>query len=207
MFVNAALPENLAPEALKPGNYGIGGPLPRVLDIWRAGAPHLDIFSPDLYINFDSRCPLYHRSGNPLFIPEMQRDIRAASNFFYAIGQYDAIGVSPFGLESDPAAAIEVGRSYEVLAQMAPVILANQGKGVIGGVVLDKDHPAKKLMRWRLHTGYRSGSSLDVCDTGISCGNLRPNRPRRVHRRWPWHHRGLYAEHFRRPDRWACPGG
>jgi hypothetical protein len=145
MFVNAALPENLAPEALKPGNYGIGGPLPRVLDIWKAEAPHLDIFSPDLYIDFDSRCPLYHRNGNPLFIPEMQRDARAASNFFYALGQYDAIGVSPFGLESAPAGAVEVGKSYEVLAQMAPVILANQGKGVIGGVVLDKDLPAQKL--------------------------------------------------------------
>jgi hypothetical protein len=145
MFVNAALPESLAPEALKPGNFGFGGPLPRVLDIWRAGAPHLDIFSPDLYIDFDRRCALYHRNGNPLFIPEMQRDTRAASSFFYALGQYDAIGVSPFGLESTPATAVEVGRSYEVLAQMAPVILANQGKGVIGGVVLDKDHPGQKL--------------------------------------------------------------
>ena len=145
MFVNAALPESLAPDALKPGNYGIGGPAPRVLDIWRAEAPHLDILSPDLYIDFNSRCALYHRNGNPLFIPEMQRDTRAASSFFYALGQYDAIGVSPFGLESVPAAAVEVGKSYEVLEQMAPVILANQGKGVIGGVVLDKDHPAQKL--------------------------------------------------------------
>jgi len=53
--------------------------------------------------------------------------------------------LSPLGSESAPATAVEVGKSYEVLAQMAPVILANQGKGVMGGVVLDKDHPAQKL--------------------------------------------------------------
>src|SRR6185503_7624735 len=45
MFVNAAL---IRPGHM-PGQYPSAGPLPHLIDIWRAGAPKIDFFSPDIY--------------------------------------------------------------------------------------------------------------------------------------------------------------
>ena len=54
-----------------PGTYPSGGPLPQVHDMWRAGAPAIDILAPDLYLEyFDEVCERFTRNGNPLFIPE-----------------------------------------------------------------------------------------------------------------------------------------
>ena len=67
MFVNAAL---IRPN-YKPGQYPSAGPLPHLIDIWRAAAPAIDFLSPDIYFpNFSEWCQKYHRPGNPLFIPE-----------------------------------------------------------------------------------------------------------------------------------------
>jgi len=145
MFVNTWLANWQETAPLKPGEYPSGGPMPHMLDIWRAGAPRIDILSPDIYSYFQQRCPEYRRSWNPLFIPEMLRETRSASDVFYALGQHDAIGFSPFGLESVPAFEDEISKSYEVMAQVAPVVLENQGKGVIGGVELDKEHNNQKV--------------------------------------------------------------
>ena len=44
----------------------------RVLDIYRAAAPSIDLFAPDIYVpDFKGTCALYARSGNPLFMPEL----------------------------------------------------------------------------------------------------------------------------------------
>ena len=41
------------------------------MDIWRAGAPHIDFLSPDIYFpNFVEWLEKFDRSGNPVFIPE-----------------------------------------------------------------------------------------------------------------------------------------
>jgi beta-galactosidase GanA len=53
MFVNAAL---IRPN-YKPGQYPSAGPLPHIMDIWRAGGPLIDFFSPDIYFqNFAEWC-------------------------------------------------------------------------------------------------------------------------------------------------------
>lgn len=130
---------------MKAGDYPSGGPMPHMLDVWKAGAPQIDILSPDVYGFFDERCIEYHRSWNPLYIPEMGRDMRSAAEVFKAVGQEDAIGFSPFGLESVPAFADALGKSYEILSQIAPAILENQSKGTVGGVVLDKNNATQNL--------------------------------------------------------------
>src|SRR4030042_82947 len=62
MFVNAAL---IRPN-YQPGQYPSAGPLPHIMDIWRAGGPMIDFFSPDIYFpDFAEWCQKYHRSGNP----------------------------------------------------------------------------------------------------------------------------------------------
>src|SRR4030042_98022 len=68
MYVNAWLKQ---PFSYWPGRYPSGGPLPQVLDIWRAAAPSIDFLAPDIYMDeFTWACHEYTRSGNPLFIPE-----------------------------------------------------------------------------------------------------------------------------------------
>lgn len=54
--------------------YNAGAAVGRVLDIWKAGAPALDLLGPDIY-NQNRReyvriCEAYARADNPLFIPE-----------------------------------------------------------------------------------------------------------------------------------------
>ncbi len=145
MFVNAWLAEWRETAPLKPGDYPSGGPLPYMMDIWKAGAPQIDILCPDIYCLFEERCALYHRPDNPLFIPEIVRETRTCSAVFHALGRHDAIGFAPFGMESLPDFSEELGKAYAVLAQIAPTVLEHQGRGVIGGALLDKDHPAQTL--------------------------------------------------------------
>jgi beta-galactosidase GanA len=125
------------------GDYPSGGPLPHVLDIWLAGAPHIDLLAPDIYSpDFDEWCERYTRRGNPLFIPEMRRNDAGARNVFSAFGAHGALGTSPFAVDGieNPAGAALAG-SYAVLAQIAPLILQHQGKGTMVGFLLDEEHP------------------------------------------------------------------
>jgi len=133
MFVNAAL---IRP-GHAPGQYPSGGPLPHLIDVWRAGAPSIDFLSPDIYFqNFAEWCRKYDRSGNPFFIPEAGAFPMVAVNMLYAVGQHNAIGVSPFAIESiqDPVAG-QLGSAYDLLEQLSPVILANQGKNAMAGLL------------------------------------------------------------------------
>ena len=96
MFANAAL---IRPN-YAPGQYNSGGPLPHSIDIWRAGAPQLDFFAPDIYFEFKKWCAKYDRPDNPLFIPEAMGEAQGAANVFYAIGHHRAFGFSPFAIEA-----------------------------------------------------------------------------------------------------------
>jgi hypothetical protein len=101
MYVNAQLP---APHE-RPGDYPSGGPHPSYLEVWRAAAPAIDFYSPDIYWpNFDDWCERYSENGNPLFIPEARYDA-APYNAFYAFGAARAVGFSPFAIDSIPDAA------------------------------------------------------------------------------------------------------
>lgn len=133
MFVNAAL---IRPN-YKPGQYPSAGPLPHLIDVWQAAAPSIDFLSPDIYFpNFVEWCQKFDRGGNPLFIPEAVRESRCAANVFYAIGATDAMGVSPFAIDhiGDPNSQ-PLQKSYQLLAELTPLILAQQGRGTMTGVL------------------------------------------------------------------------
>src|SRR5882724_10270460 len=133
MFVNAAL---IRP-GYQPGQYPSAVPLPHLMDIWRAGAPKIDFLSPDIYFqNFAEWTGRYQRSGNPLFVPEAMPGPVDAMNALYAIGQHDAIGFSPFSIDSldeDTSSAVTAG--YDLLNQLAPLIMERQGKGLMAGLL------------------------------------------------------------------------
>ena len=131
MYTNAAL---IRPGYL-PGQYPSAGPLPHLMDVWRAGAPEINFLAPDIYFaNFAEWCRKYQRSGNPLFIPEAILSPLSSVNAFYAIGQHDAIGFSPFSIESsqNPEGS-PLSQSYATLRQLAPLILEKQGKALMAG--------------------------------------------------------------------------
>ena len=155
MFVNAWLSN----PAGTPGDWPSGGPLPHVMDIWLAGAARIDMLTPDIYqLNFASWCQKYTQRGNVLFIPEMRWDAVGARNVFYAIGQHDAIGTSPFAVDSlDQPAQTPLSQSYAVLQQLAPVILEHQGSAATVGFLLDGEQPS---VTHRLG-GYELEISLD----------------------------------------------
>jgi hypothetical protein len=136
MFINVDLGENI-------GDYSSGGALPIKLNVWQQAAPAIDILAPDIYLpNFAEWCARYHRSGNPLWIPETRED---AANAFYAIGNYAAMGISPFGIERRSDASTPLAQAYGLLAQAAPEILEAQAKGAIKAVSLDAQHPAETV--------------------------------------------------------------
>jgi len=136
MFVNAALN---AP-GRRPGAYPSAGPLPHLMNIWQAGAPDVDMLSPDFYNpDFKHWMDLYDRLDNTLFVPEHRFDNTVAAKAAFAIGHYEAIGFSPFSIESkDDPEAQDLGKMYYLLDQLTPLITQHQGQGKIEGVLLDK---------------------------------------------------------------------
>lgn len=138
MFVNAALN---APEK-KPGQYPSAGPLPHLMDVWKAAGNSIDFLAPDFYNpSFKQWNDLFTRQGDPLFIPEHRFDETAPFKGLYAIGHYEAIGFSPFSIESVADAKKEpLGKIYDLIKQLTPTIETNKGQGRIDGVLLDKEN-------------------------------------------------------------------
>ncbi|MCR4603831.1 MAG: beta-galactosidase [Prevotella sp.] len=142
-FVNAWI---VQPEDTRPGNYPSGGPQAQNHDIWRAAAPHIDILSPDIYLNdFPEQLDLYARSGNPVFIPESRAGQGGAANAAYAIGAKGAIGYSPFGYERSCSSEANATFHdfYQKAGRIASLILQAQAEGRISAVWLKGSEPMK----------------------------------------------------------------
>jgi beta-galactosidase GanA len=150
MYANAWLVQH---EGEKAGQYPSGGPVSRVLDVWRAAASAIDFLAPDIYLpDFKAVCASYTRSGNPLFIPESSA---GADRAFYAIGQHEAIGFCPFAIDS-LSADHPLKDSYQLLAEMMPVIVENEGAGRMRGLIHYKDDSEQvDLAGYRLEVSYR----------------------------------------------------
>ncbi len=162
MYVNTWL----AGTDTKPGDYPSGGPQPRVVDIWRAAGSAIDIYCPDIYApDFTGWTARYHRAGNPLFIPETNGGPAGASGAFYAIGEHQALGISPFAIDgyipggwaakNDPDN--ELSDAYAALSDLTPVLLSTTAHGMMHGFQLDANHPSAEFEI----NGYTLEVSLD----------------------------------------------
>lgn len=141
VFVNAWI---VQPEDTRPGNYPSGGPQAQNHDIWRAAAPHIDILSPDIYLNnFPEILTMYARNNNPVFIPESRSGQNGAANAAYAIGQFGAIGYSPFGFERNCRSNDNVTfcELYKQMGSAADIILEAQAENRIGAAWLKGSEP------------------------------------------------------------------
>jgi hypothetical protein len=142
-FVNAWI---VQPEDKRPGNYPSGGPQAQNHDIWRAGAPAIDILSPDIYLaDFPTILRMYSRSGNPVFIPESHAGQGGAANAAFAIGEMGAIGYSPFGLESGATTPQNqtFAQFYKKAACFSKEILKAQAEGRIRGTWVKALNPTR----------------------------------------------------------------
>ena len=130
MYANAWLGQ---PGQDTPGQYPSGGPVARLLDVYHAVAPSLDLVAPDIYVDdFKGACALYARSGNPLFIPEARDRV---GNLFWALGHHAAWAWSPFGVEDlDPDG--QVAQAYELLTGMLPQLAEWQAAGKVKALLV-----------------------------------------------------------------------
>lgn len=169
MFVNAAL---IRPGKI-PGEYPSAGPLPHLMDIWKAGAPSIDMLSPDFYTpDFEHWNDLYVRQNNPLFVPEHRFDNTVSAKALFAIGHYEAIGFSPFGIENN--INIELANAYNLIKQLNPLITENFGLNKIEGVLLDKDKILTTVIlgdyefsfKNSYTLGWEAGATEDIWDSG-----------------------------------------
>jgi beta-galactosidase GanA len=137
MFVNAALNR----PGHRPGQYPSAGPLPHLVDIWKAGAPSIDLLAPDIYFpDFAMWCERYRRPDNPLLVPEAKNGDDIGVHALYVGGQ-QGIGFSPFAIENMAAASVAaLTRAYATLSSLAP-LLAAAAPGRSAGVLLDKPAP------------------------------------------------------------------
>ena len=143
MFVNAQLP---APRE-RAGDYPSGGPHPYFLEIYRAAAPAIDFYSPDIYWpNFEYWMDRYNEHGNPAFVPEARLE-PSPFNAFYAYGEARAFGFSPFSVDSipDPSNPANeksaLAESFSVLEQLADLLPQAQREGRTRGLVLHVSSP------------------------------------------------------------------
>jgi hypothetical protein len=115
-----------------PGKYSSGGPVARVIEVYRAAAPSIDVIAPDIYVpDFKGTSAQYARSGNPLFIPEARDQV---GNLFWSLGRHAAMGWSPFGVE-DLNSDGQVAQAYKLLSELLPQLAEWQAAGKTSAIL------------------------------------------------------------------------
>jgi hypothetical protein len=178
MYVNVWLIEGVE----RPGRWPSGGATVNVLDIWKAGAPSIDILAPDIYYpKFYDVALQYTRPDNPLLVPETNFNPYFVAFAYTTFGHFNGIGFSPFGIDDvqkgGASAAIGslFGDTYGVLRPMLPLIARYQYTGrlhpILQGLANGED--------WKesIRVGDRLAANIDFTATfdpvkGRACGMI-----------------------------------
>ena len=140
MFTNAWLVVDSDPLRYWP----VGGPVPKVIDIYKAAMPDVDWVSPDIYsFGFKEMCAIYDRADNPLFIPETNR---VAGPAYYAFAEHDALCYSPFAIE-DVFSDRYFLEEYRTLNELLPLIAEYRGTGNMRGFYVQDPNDSKDVLR------------------------------------------------------------
>ena len=165
MYANAAL---IRP-GYQPGQYPSAGPLPHLIDVWRAAAPALDFLSPTSISRISPTGRSATHSGNPLFIPEAMRSPEASVNALYAFGALDAMGFSPFSIESntEPAAGL-LTASFDLARQLTPLLTEKQGRGLTAGFLQEsaetKQPQQVRMGNWIMRVSFERAAPPQLAD-------------------------------------------
>ena len=122
--------------------FSSGGPIPKVLDIYKWFTPHIDLIAPDIHTRhsrgYEAACAYYNREDNPLFECESGPNTR---DMFRAIADYNSIGYFFFGNDKivaedggvRPESQVMVD-SVRCIAAVIPLLLKYQGTGKVHAV-------------------------------------------------------------------------
>jgi hypothetical protein len=167
MFANAMLGDSIDEAGL---SYNSGGPVVRVLDIWKAGAPAIDLLCPDIYNpgrdEYEHFCRAYSRADNPLFIPESGFwGTSSAINIIRAAAEHRAIGICCFGAESalnDDGEindeSKEAAVSFKIVNSIAPLLIKYHGTERIYPLI-QEEFTVKKHIET---PGYHITANFDI---------------------------------------------
>jgi hypothetical protein len=137
MYMNAQLPAPFE----RAGSHPSGGPYPKTQLAYRAAAPSIDFYSPDIYWpNFEEWIERYSQLDNPVFVPEA-RLAGSAYNAFYVYGQARGFGFSPFGVDSAGDDAKPIADTYALIDELTGEILDAQSKDRVRALVLHANSP------------------------------------------------------------------
>ena len=139
----------------RPGDsYPSGGPQSHMIDLWKATAPDIDLIGPDIYhqspIIYRTILSRYTRPDNPLLVVETGRGTAFARFCFYALGDFSAIGFSPYGVDAGPTDELSQGftdmaANFRVLKSALPVIADLQASGKLKAAVEEEATPGRML--------------------------------------------------------------
>jgi hypothetical protein len=148
MTVNIMLGEQGVEEA--GFSYNSGAAVGRVMDIWKIGAPNIDIICPDIYIanrnSYTRVCDIYSREDNPLFIAEtFTVGEHISINAMRAIADYGAVGFCGFGAESalDNSGSLlpnaeKLAITMRAIAALEPLIIRYHRTGNIHALIQEE---------------------------------------------------------------------
>jgi hypothetical protein len=137
MYMNAQLP---APQE-RAGEYPSGGPYPLTQPVYRAAAPAIDFYAPDIYWpDFAGWVERYREQGNPVFVPESRLEL-APYDAIYALGEARGMGFSAFGVDGAPAQTSGLADLYGIVSELGDRFIRAQQAGQTRGLVLHLTSP------------------------------------------------------------------
>ncbi len=184
MTVNIMLGEQGVEE---PGlSYNAGAAVGRVIEIWKRGAPSIDVICPDIYLasrdSYTRVCQTYARQDNPLFIAETFTGGDAiAMHVMRAVAEYGAIGICGFGAESTLDSngsllkdAVTLAISMRAIAALEPLLIQYRNTGRVHAILQEEFAREQYIKLDRYHVLARFNSSPGTPPYGLGSSiNLR----------------------------------
>lgn len=155
-----------------PGSYPSGGAVDRVIPIWKAAAPAIDVYGIDLYDSdyrvYTRLLDIYHRPDNATFVPETGNSAIFARYFYAALG-HETIGWSVFGMDDTGYSNFPLGAktiddktiapfalNYQIFGPMDREIAELEFEGKVQGVAEDpvEHSQALTLGSWKALVSY-----------------------------------------------------
>jgi hypothetical protein len=146
--------------------YPSGGATTTMHDLYKAVAKSIDVIAIDCYWQsprkFRDATQKFKRPDNPLFLAETGRGI-APNAFFWVIGEFDAIGFSPFGVDGGGPTGADwvtgVGLDYRLCRPAMGILADLQGTGKLQTAVEEQGIQGKNLYFDQYDMAVRFGVS------------------------------------------------
>jgi beta-galactosidase GanA len=147
-----------------PGQIPSGGPVARMMDIWKAGGPHLAMLAPDTYAFYSERMADFSREDNPLFVPEacalwLGDTGSAPAKAFYTFAEAQGLGFAPFAIDHSLYDQDHpIGVAYAALENLSPLMMKNFGTDRMRGFFKEEEAQTETALAigpYQFHISYQ----------------------------------------------------